>query len=1762
MAYLYTKNALVGYGAISTSNEIDASVPYMYAQPYAAYNLVARLVDPSNCYEALPASEVQLSRRIKLNSNLTADLQARDGCQYNVNFGTFFCSSAGPLTLILKHSLTSRTAAVPFICADPSKIPNLIIKEEQYSTKRDIYADISNVACNGRDTTHQYLFGKANNKAFRISSRNGPFSSLTNGFDALYVNPTSVFYPLVGYISNKGANPNGSSTFKYFSSNIYAPNDTLNIMGSDNFGYFQTMIMTQRCLENLNYSFCDQTEYEETTSCTCIGDDALPSDLIDALYQLIDYSPGRTNDYTYSDAFFIVDLKNDPSANVTTGWNENQDLIDKIYQRRVRLYIIFIQENNHEFNDFEWNDAHTLAKKSGGAAFRLDTYAQLSDFFKTYFTSLVTADTVFQAIRTSAPFIGLNPLYLTHGNKYTLMAAMEPSDGVPTKPSNVTIMRNGVVVKICSNFTSYGELTIYPIDTSDLPQTDLRDKYTIFVNFLGVGKNIVLTLVELESKSFLNLGLSTEPTEDVYTWGQKPNEFLYPVVGFSDGDADSSESVSAEIYLTIIHNPIRSGFTNIVFNDTLQYRNGCSFSWFANYRWMCKDPGSVYQLIMQAVFPDKNTSMTRTQLLTCPTGDSGNCMNGGSPIDGDNDHCLCIPGFTGQWCDEPNCQNGGSALPTDICQCINGYTGQFCEIAPSNMTCSNSPSLPDFSAELTSLIIVIDQEVYNKSMGGDLIDQTNLNFPGSQIAVVQYGDGFYPKLVLSTTNINLLKDAVNTRANLTAIPTPPPPTVPTTTNVPTTTSYPPVYTLNYASPYPALGLAIDNIVGDRALIVLVASDTTNSPVDPNLINKLSASRVELRIFTLNGDNQCPFTNLLATLGNGIPFTAGNTEKFNSYFNDYIMALFAANPRTTFKSRSILNVYETIGVGCSCNDPLIIRNDPEQTTDNDIITLIIHTRNIDFDKLPSDCNSPLQEVSDSAGSRIVLCNLTSPSETTLRINLTNCNANFSGYSVEKLNYIHTAYGFKYGGDYSNENLNLGLGQGENTMHITSEYSPEATNVREMPGVVLREILYNGSLNDAIVLPSTKKTSGCTYSYYTPSISCGSGTIGYQAQILTQSTADQVTRQQQVVLACANANNAALLNTTFCVHGSSDQNGLCVCDNGWEGVDCSQPICQNYGVRHAHACNCKNFETGFDCSNGYLVPTTMAPPATPAPGTRAFAFIIDVAGNESVVFNTIMDSIIHFCERYQSRSVIVMTIGNDGENASDFAPLNMTDLSNQLKSFATKRRTSFDIPTMLDNTFNTILEKVELARKSGFVIRRDFTGQSNNIFYVTEVVGNLTDNTSLTDLSSPPNDFRLVSVGIYRYYYNISQEVIEELHNLSPTHYYWANNWTTAVEFMSTSSKAAPDYTIAPSSHTPSCVIDVDVNVMLVVELKNTSNYDADILRAQKLKDFVLLFMTDFNLGWSIGCLTNQTDPCIGYSYLAGLGYNADVPKPPSFCSSTQYMSTGLIQQITQTSRWLATSADFRTLKSLQGYLTSTRDDRCVRENAKGTDHFVIWFPTESTTNDSGLYTSLTTSNAEMYYHMIIPQGFRPEDTPDDFYHKIANHSMSKANETNKPFTALLPSFENMTATEAVQIVWTELCKFQNIIPLDATALPPVSAQKWPCNVWVKFKNKSMQKVKAQLFVPSLNTKSDQIVFEADSSGKKVKIHGDNCLEKSWLIRTWKWKERRMGDYWEEAEEMNAKITGNGYIEIHIMPDLKPIVAEKKGVACIGIDCGIT
>ncbi|EYB94102.1 hypothetical protein Y032_0175g492 [Ancylostoma ceylanicum] len=52
--------------------------------------------------------------------------------------------------------------------------------------------------------------------------------------------------------------------------------------------------------------------------------------------------------------------------------------------------------------------------------------------------------------------------------------------------------------------------------------------------------------------------------------------------------------------------------------------------------------------------------------------------------------------------------------------------------------------------------------------------------------------------------------------------------------------------------------------------------------------------------------------------------------------------------------------------------------------------------------------------------------------------------------------------------------------------------------------------------------------------------------------------------------------AFLAASVCNHGSLDENGECVCSNGYTGQFCDQPLCQNGGTNSLSVCVCT---TGF-------------------------------------------------------------------------------------------------------------------------------------------------------------------------------------------------------------------------------------------------------------------------------------------------------------------------------------------------------------------------------------------------------------------------------------------------------------------------------------------------------------------------------------------------------------------------------------------------------
>uniref|UniRef100_A0A7E4WBE0 EGF-like domain-containing protein n=1 Tax=Panagrellus redivivus TaxID=6233 RepID=A0A7E4WBE0_PANRE len=72
-----------------------------------------------------------------------------------------------------------------------------------------------------------------------------------------------------------------------------------------------------------------------------------------------------------------------------------------------------------------------------------------------------------------------------------------------------------------------------------------------------------------------------------------------------------------------------------------------------------------------------------------------NCYNGGSPDS--YDYCTCPANYSGDYCERPVCQNGGTS-DIYVCQCAEGYYGDFCEnqiVLPTGPTTVAPSTVPN-----------------------------------------------------------------------------------------------------------------------------------------------------------------------------------------------------------------------------------------------------------------------------------------------------------------------------------------------------------------------------------------------------------------------------------------------------------------------------------------------------------------------------------------------------------------------------------------------------------------------------------------------------------------------------------------------------------------------------------------------------------------------------------------------------------------------------------------------------------------------------------------------------------------------------------------------------------------------------------------------------------------------------------------------------------------------------------------------------------
>ncbi|WKY03771.1 hypothetical protein Q1695_005043 [Nippostrongylus brasiliensis] len=158
-----------------------------------------------------------------------------------------------------------------------------------------------------------------------------------------------------------------------------------------------------------------------------------------------------------------------------------------------------------------------------------------------------------------------------------------------------------------------------------------------------------------------------------------------------------------QAFLTITAN--RGGQTTQVYASNGIWRDLCSYNFYFP-PFACKIPNEIlyYNFYAQDLY---GFAVQRAGVMYCaeipppPTQTSG-CQNGGV-MNAANTTCFCPPGFTGDFCTQVECYNGGKYVGNQ-CSCQIGWTGTFCEIPK----CIDKGISPEFMMNYVDMVFMVE----------------------------------------------------------------------------------------------------------------------------------------------------------------------------------------------------------------------------------------------------------------------------------------------------------------------------------------------------------------------------------------------------------------------------------------------------------------------------------------------------------------------------------------------------------------------------------------------------------------------------------------------------------------------------------------------------------------------------------------------------------------------------------------------------------------------------------------------------------------------------------------------------------------------------------------------------------------------------------------------------------------------------------------------------------------------------------------------
>ncbi|KHJ87439.1 hypothetical protein OESDEN_12788, partial [Oesophagostomum dentatum] len=171
---------------------------------------------------------------------------------------------------------------------------------------------------------------------------------------------------------------------------------------------------------------------------------------------------------------------------------------------------------------------------------------------------------------------------------------------------------------------------------------------------------------------------------------------------------------------------IRDNKPTTIYATNGEWRDVCSYNFYFPPM-QCKVPNEIlyFNFFVRDSFGyavQRAGVMYCAQIQPTPQPPPHQCQNGGV-INAANTTCFCPPGFTGTYCEQLVCYNGGTPAG-QICQCPTGWIGSFCEIAK----CTDKGFTPEYMRTNVDMVFLLEltqqahaQVYYLNTMFSELI---------------------------------------------------------------------------------------------------------------------------------------------------------------------------------------------------------------------------------------------------------------------------------------------------------------------------------------------------------------------------------------------------------------------------------------------------------------------------------------------------------------------------------------------------------------------------------------------------------------------------------------------------------------------------------------------------------------------------------------------------------------------------------------------------------------------------------------------------------------------------------------------------------------------------------------------------------------------------------------------------------------------------------------------------------------------------------